>query len=81
MRHQQGFVFGFYFATLYPSGYGKDATPFETWELGTDGVAEFVVEDGEVVGFGLSGFVGQLTERARTSNELRDQAEVWFDKV
>ena len=82
MRHQHGFIFDLYPTTLYPSGYGKDATPFETAEIGTaDAVVEFVVEDGEVVGFGVSGFVGQLTERARTYEGVRDRAEVWFDRV
>ena len=80
MRHQQGVTFDFYPATLYPNGYGKDTTPF-VWDVGAEGSVEFVVEDGEVVGFGVNGFVEQLTERARTYESVRDRAEVWFDRV
>ena len=80
MRHRQGLSFDFSPAILYPNGYGKDTTPF-TYELEVEGDVEFVVEDGEVVGFGVSGLVEQLTERARTYESVRDRAEVWFDRV
>ena len=39
------------------------------------------MEDGELVGLGMSGFVGQLTERVRTYEGVRNRAEVWFDRV
>ncbi|KAH0826361.1 hypothetical protein J3R83DRAFT_5323 [Lanmaoa asiatica] len=82
MRHEQGSIFNIHFTSLYPNGYGKDTTPFETREIGpTEGLAEFVVEDGKVVGFGMSGLVGRVTERARKYEGVRDRAEVWFDKV
>jgi len=83
MRHQDDLVFDLYLTSLYPDGYGKDTMPFAKEKgIGTvDAVAEFVVEEGRVVGFGLSGFVGQVTERARTYEGVRDQAEVWFDRV
>ncbi|KAG8221711.1 beta-lactamase/transpeptidase-like protein [Butyriboletus roseoflavus] len=82
MRHQQGSVFQIHLTSLYPNGYGKDTTPFETRGVGpAEGLAEFVVEDGKVVGFGMSGLVDQLTERARTHESVQDRAEVWFDKV
>lgn len=82
LRHQQGPIFGIYFTSLYPNGYGKDATPFETANLGVlRGLAEFVTEDDKVVGFGMSGLVGEPTERARQYETVRDRAEVWFDKV
>lgn len=82
MRHQEGSIFQIYLTSLYPNGYGKDTTPFETSEVGTtEGLAEFVVEDDKVVGFGISGLVGQLTEQARKHETVQDRAEVWFDKV
>ncbi|KAI9567885.1 beta-lactamase/transpeptidase-like protein [Boletus coccyginus] len=82
MRHQGGSIFGIYFTSLYPNGYGKDKTPFEIRGVGTpDGLAEFVIEDGGVVGFGISGTVGRVTERERTHESVRDRAEVWFDRV
>ena len=61
MQHQQGFIFDLYPATLYPSGYGKDTTPFETGEIRVaNGVVEFVVEDGEVAVFGGEWFRGAV---------------------
>ena len=82
LRHQQGSIFEIYFTSLYPNGYGKDTTPFETKETGSaEGLAEFVIEDGKVVGFGISGLVDQLTERARKYETVQDRAEAWFDKV
>ena len=65
-----GYSFDVYLTSLYPDGYGKDTTPFEPREVGsTEQVAELVVENERVVGFGVSGFVG------------RNRAEAWFDKV
>ncbi|KIJ11027.1 hypothetical protein PAXINDRAFT_177403 [Paxillus involutus ATCC 200175] len=82
LRYQQGSIFEIDFTSLFPNGYGKDTTPFETGESGTaEGTAEFVIEDGEVVGFGISGLVGRLTERGRIYQNVRDRAEVWFDRV
>ncbi|KAG6370133.1 hypothetical protein JVT61DRAFT_12434 [Boletus reticuloceps] len=83
MRHQRDLVFDVYLTSLYPDGYRKDTTVLAKEKgIGTvDAVAEFVVEEGRVVGFGLSGFVGQVTERARTHEGVRDRAEVWFDGV
>jgi len=82
MRARHGTLFEFYLTTPFPNGYGKDGTPFERLSVGaTEKWAEFVVEDGVVVGFGLSGLVGEWTERARKHGTVRDRAEVWFDKV
>ncbi|KAF9232372.1 beta-lactamase/transpeptidase-like protein [Melanogaster broomeanus] len=69
MRYQQGFIFNIDFTALFPDGYGKDETPFETGDIERpDATAEFVIEDGQVVGFGLSGLEGWLWERARISH-------------
>ncbi|KAH7890288.1 beta-lactamase/transpeptidase-like protein [Phlebopus sp. FC_14] len=82
MRYHHDLLFEIEFTSLFPNGYGKDTTPFETGEIGTsEGVVEFVVEGDEVVGFGLRGLVGQLTERERIYTSVRDRAEVWFDRV
>ena len=79
MRHKLGSTFEMYFMSLYPFRYGKDTMPFEMKVIGA--MAEFVVEDGWVMGFGISGLVGQLMERVRTYECVQDQAEVWFDRV
>ncbi|KAF9233583.1 beta-lactamase/transpeptidase-like protein [Melanogaster broomeanus] len=82
MRYQQGLMFNIDFTTLFPDGYGKDVTPFETGDIERSEVtAEFVIEDAQVVGFGLSGMEGWLWERARISHSVQDRAEVWFDRV
>jgi hypothetical protein len=80
--HQSENKFLVQLTSLFPEGYGRDSTPFETAEIGTsESTAEFVVENGKVVGFGLFGLVGQLTERERIQTTVKDRAEAWFDKV
>lgn len=82
VRHVQGTTFNLYMTTLFPTGYGKDSTPFETAEIGTStATAEFVLRDGKVIGFGVSGLVGRQTERARLGATVQERAEVWFDRV
>lgn len=78
--HRSGNAFVVLCTSLFPEGYGRDSTPFETGSS-DEVTADFVVEDGKVVGFGLAGLVGQLTERERTHTTVKDRAEVWFDKV
>ncbi|KAI6121290.1 beta-lactamase/transpeptidase-like protein [Pisolithus sp. B1] len=82
VRHAQGTTFNLYVTSLFPKGYGKDSTPFETAEIGTSTVtADFVLDDGKVIGFGVSGLVGRQTERARLGATVQERAEVWFDRV
>ncbi|KAG2362374.1 beta-lactamase/transpeptidase-like protein [Suillus spraguei] len=66
------------YTSLFPEGYGRDSTPFETEFF--EATAEFVVENGKVIGFGF-GLLDQLTERERTHTTVKDRADVWFDKV
>jgi len=77
--HQSGNKFLVYFTALFPEGYGRDSTPFLMEMLGA--TAEFVVEDGKVIGFGLFDMVGQVTQRERTHTTAKDRAEVWFDQM
>jgi hypothetical protein len=77
--HLSGNTFLVHYTSLFPEGYGRDRTPFETAVAGV--TAEFVVEDRKVVGFGWVGLVKQLTERERTHTTVKDRADVWFDKV
>lgn len=80
-------VFGLSGTYLFPHGYGKDTSPFETWHEGDNEVAlEFVLEEEEagkvrVVGAGLRGLVGEMTERERIGGSVQETAEVWFVKV
>ncbi|KAF9233585.1 hypothetical protein BU15DRAFT_35877, partial [Melanogaster broomeanus] len=46
MRYQRGSIFNIDFTTLFPHGYGKDVTPFETGDIErAEATAEFVIED------------------------------------
>jgi hypothetical protein len=66
--------------TLFTDGFGADKTPFETFENGEgEGEAEFVVEDGRVLGLGVFGIPGDLTKRR--GNTVQARAEAWFDKI
>ncbi|KAH9001587.1 beta-lactamase/transpeptidase-like protein [Lactarius akahatsu] len=60
------------FGSLYPTGYGRNTTPFVDWLDRTP--ADFVVEDGVVRGFGLSG-----GEREGYGS-MEENFEVWFSK-
>jgi hypothetical protein len=66
---------------LFPEGYGKDKTPFAMMSGGAYG--KFVVEDGEVLGFGLFGTVDGVEEtpRQRWGKTIEEQADVWFTKM
>lgn len=68
--------------TLYPHGYGADTSPFQTSKTGSGAVVEFVVVNGEVVGFGLMGSLGpQHTARQRQEITVEGKADAWFVKV
>ncbi|KAJ8593158.1 beta-lactamase/transpeptidase-like protein [Rhizopogon salebrosus TDB-379] len=77
--HQSGNKFLLQWTSLLTEGYGRDSTPFEVGP--SESTAEFVVEDGKVVGFGLFGLVDLPTERGRTQTTVKNRAEAWFDKV
>ncbi|KAI0318427.1 beta-lactamase/transpeptidase-like protein [Amylostereum chailletii] len=71
---------------LFPVGYGKNTTPFEVpfdGGVGEDGfaIADFVVEDGKVVGFGFSGTVAQKTMMQKKGGSVKETAEAWFERV
>ncbi len=68
--------YSFYIGSIYPQGYGKNSTAFST--LAPGATAEFVVENEEVVGFGLN-IVGDGGD-ARTGS-VEETAEVWFVKT
>ncbi|KIJ64016.1 hypothetical protein HYDPIDRAFT_28910 [Hydnomerulius pinastri MD-312] len=82
MRYLKGSTFKVEFVTLFPNGHGKDSTPFETTEIiGRFGNAEFIVEDGKVVGFGISGLLRHQMGRGQSSKTVQERADVWFDRV
>ncbi|VDC03891.1 unnamed protein product [Peniophora sp. CBMAI 1063] len=65
---------------LYPEGYGKNTTPFAL--ASGSAFADFVVrDDGEVLGFGLFGLVGEKTNREKKGGNIEETADVWFDRA
>ena len=71
--------------SLFPQGYGRDGTPFETPEdpgAPAPPRVEFVVTtNGQVQGFGVFGLVGEVTERERLGITVKERAEVWYERV
>jgi hypothetical protein len=68
--------------SLYPRGFGRDGTAFQT-PVGMV-VGEFGVErGGQVVGFGLFGLINKSPdmEEAERGKSVKERADVWFDKV
>jgi hypothetical protein len=63
--------------TIYPQGYGKNSTPFDT--LGSYATAKFAVENGEVVGFGFNDT--EIWSLPITpGGSVKETSQVWFDK-
>ena len=61
--------------TIYPEGYGKNSTPFSTLSPAT--AAQFVVENGEIVGFGFNDSdISDLTH----GGSVEETSQVWFVK-
>ncbi|KAJ7151105.1 beta-lactamase/transpeptidase-like protein [Mycena filopes] len=67
--------------TLYVDGYGADRTPFEDAASATGWRVRFVVEDGDVLGFGLFGVAEGESWRAKKGGRVQDVADVWFDRI
>ncbi|KAH9063775.1 beta-lactamase/transpeptidase-like protein [Lactarius deliciosus] len=62
------------FGSLYPTGYGRNTTPFADW---LDRIpADFVVEDGVVRGFGFSG--GE--REGYGPGSVEENFDVWFSR-
>ncbi|KAJ7292172.1 beta-lactamase/transpeptidase-like protein [Mycena rebaudengoi] len=77
--HIDGESFGLVPIVLYPDGYGADKTPFANAVAGGY-LSKFLVEKGEVAGFGVYASV-QESKRSKKGGNVRDTADAWFDKV
>jgi hypothetical protein len=62
--------------SIYPQGYGKNYTPFST--LAPGAMAEFVVEDEKVVGFGWND-IGD-DDDVKRNGSVEKASDVWFVK-
>jgi len=77
--HLTADTFAMPLTTLFPGGYGRDTSPFEVLPTTFNyGQATFVVEEGQVVGFGTADL---LLERGRSNGSVKDTADAWFEKV
>ena len=83
LRHTSGDSFAAVFPALFPNGYGKDTSPFEFWDSQISvGRAEFIVEDGTVVGFALVTEEQAAAARLRRSvGGVKESGDAWFVKV
>ncbi|KAI0752773.1 beta-lactamase/transpeptidase-like protein [Daedaleopsis nitida] len=83
LKQAGGTAFAATAPALFPSGYGRDRTPFEFYDSQISvGHAEFVVEDGEVVGFALVMEEQAAAARARrTGGDVREVGDAWFARV
>jgi len=73
--YSNGSSYDLLIGTIYPHGYGKNSTPFDT--LGTYATAKFAVENGKVVGFGFNDTeIWGLPH----GGSVKETSQVWFDK-
>jgi len=87
LSHTAGTDFGLQFTALFPEGYGKNRTAFETSETGeSEGRAVFVLEgEGEkvrVLGFGMEIDAEAVEARKRAgARDVKEWTDAWFEKV
>ncbi|KAI0087674.1 beta-lactamase/transpeptidase-like protein [Irpex rosettiformis] len=85
LAYDEGDYFQFTATYLFPDGYGRNKTAFESAVTPqTVGTARFVVsedESREVTGFGLFGLVGEETNRERWGGTVEETADVWFERI
>lgn len=78
--HINGTRFDCFPTQLFPRGFGKNTTAFETFESRL-GYVDFVVEGGVVIGAGLSDTVGERTNLEKKGGSVEETADAWFVRV
>lgn len=81
LEHISGTRYALRLTALYPQGYGKNKTAFEISQGGQVGEApwaDFLLKDGQVVGFALSGTVGEETMLEKEGGGIAETADAWF---
>ncbi|KAI0363941.1 beta-lactamase/transpeptidase-like protein [Pilatotrama ljubarskyi] len=83
LRHHSDDTFNIWLTALFPHGYGKNTTAFETYETGEgEGQVVFSIKEGKVVGFSLIADKAAVAARQRrTQGPLEKTADAWFTKV
>ncbi|KZV71301.1 beta-lactamase/transpeptidase-like protein [Peniophora sp. CONT] len=82
LEHISGTRYAFRTTELYPIGHGKNKTAFEIREgspkQGEAPWADFVLENAQVVGFGLRGTVEEETMLEKEGGGVKETADAWF---
>ena len=86
LTHQSNNTFRLDGTYLFPHGYGRDTSPFQTSDTPeTYATVEFWVEgtgaEAKVFGAAINGFAKEMTERQRVGGNLADTAEIWLERV
>ncbi|RPD64202.1 beta-lactamase/transpeptidase-like protein [Lentinus tigrinus ALCF2SS1-7] len=85
LQHFSGDVFNITFTALFPHGFGKNTSAFETAESGTsDGWVEFVMDGEQVKGFALFNDQDAVEARKRHAGvrkAIPGTADAWFAKI
>jgi hypothetical protein len=75
-------TFELLYARVFPQGFGADERPFVYGTSpGSGARVVFSLTEGDVHGFGIFGFAGQVLMREKRGANVEERAEVWFDKV
>ncbi|KAI1786346.1 beta-lactamase/transpeptidase-like protein [Ganoderma leucocontextum] len=83
LRHTVGSSFALTLPRLFPQGFGRNPTPFEFYDSQISvGRVEFVVEDGEVMGFALvTDEQAAAARERRWGGSVKGVGDAWFGKV
>jgi hypothetical protein len=81
-QDENAVTFELHYTRVFPKGFGTDERPFEYGgSPGSGPRAVFSLTEGDIRGFGMFGFAGQVLIREKLGRNIQERAEVWFDKV
>lgn len=66
---------------LFPRGFARDQTPFQTSAPDGSRAVFDVTDGGQVRGFGIIGLDGLVTRRQKEAGGVEEKADVWFQRV
>ncbi|KAI0351246.1 beta-lactamase/transpeptidase-like protein [Trametes cingulata] len=83
LRHRSGDTFDIWATAIFPRGYGKNTTAFQTFETGEgEGRVVFSIKENKVTGFSLIIDEAAFAARERrTGGTVEETGDAWFTKV
>jgi hypothetical protein len=82
LQNESTVTFELHYTQVFPQGFGADERPFEYGgSPGSGPRTVFSLMEGNIRGFGIFGFAGQVLIREKLGRNIQERAEVWFDKV